>query len=167
MFNQVRDGKQRLVSVDLVRALWRVTIPLFRFPLNWREIILKCNLWNMVCSNGDKNRRSRHSFQRLFFVFGCLILSSYKILCFYAYHSVGYDTSTFLSVFTKVFEESAASAFRPEVTCRKESQQGLWEFRNHLRNYRAFCPESKGKRFFHILGCHHSWFKTTLSPMQI
>jgi len=69
----------------------------------------------MVCSNGDKNRSTRHNFQRLFFVFACLIMVSYKILCFYAYRSVGYDTSAFLIVFTKVFEESAASAFRPEV----------------------------------------------------
>jgi len=71
----------------------------------------------MVRSNGDKNRSTRHSFQRLFFVFVFLILASYKILCFYAYRSVGYDTSAFRSVFTKVFEESAASAFRPEVMC--------------------------------------------------
>jgi len=45
----------------------------------------------------------------------CLILASYKILCFYAYRGVGYDTSAILSVFTEVFEESPASAFRPEV----------------------------------------------------
>ena len=69
----------------------------------------------MVCSNGDKNGSSRHSLHRLFFVFVCLILASFKILCFYAYRSVGYDASAFLSVFAKVFEESAASAFRPEV----------------------------------------------------
>ena len=68
----------------------------------------------MVCSNGDKNGNNWHNFQRLCFVFVCLILASYKILCFYTYRSVGYDTA-FLIVFTKVFEESDASAFRPEV----------------------------------------------------
>jgi len=129
-----------------------MTIPFFRFPLRRREIILKCNLWNMVCGNGDKNRSTRHSLQRLFFVFMCLILASYKILCFYVYRGVGYDTSAILSVFTEVFEESPASAFRPEVMWWKESQQDFWEFRNYLKNYRAFYPESKGKRFFQNLG---------------
>jgi len=55
----------------------------------------------MVCSNGDKNRSTRQSFQRLFFVFVCLILAFYKILCFYAYRGVGYDTSALLNILTE------------------------------------------------------------------